>query len=125
MIRIIEQLPDGLTRASLAQRTHKAVIAQAARDVFESAKVIGRTIRRRDQEDKNIYRLAVQGFKRHSLGRHRDRADKLLHVVVFAMGDGNATANARGAEQLPFEDGLDDILGLAPLEVACTAKTFD
>src|SRR5262245_19739838 len=75
VFHIAEQVPDGFARSGLAQRTDEAVVAEAARDVFQGAEMIARPVLRRDQHHEHVHRLAVERVERLTVLRHRDGAD--------------------------------------------------
>src|SRR5438105_525560 len=69
IIRTVEQLQHALAALSLAQRLHEMIVAQTARDIFQSAEMIAGPILGRDQQHENVHRFAVEALEGHAGGR--------------------------------------------------------
>src|SRR5262249_45274446 len=122
---IVKQVPDSVARRRVLQGADKRIVAQTARYIFQRPQVIAGPILRRDQHDEDVHRLAVQALQGDTRVRHADRADEAVDARVFGVRNGDAPADAGRAELLALEDGLDDLLRLARLEVAGAAEILD
>ncbi len=87
-----------------------SLVLQVPRDVLQGPEVVAGLVRRRDQQEEDVDRLAVERREVDALARERDGADEPVDGRVPGVRDGDALADAGRAELLAAEDGADDAL---------------
>src|SRR5262249_49096139 len=117
MVELAQEVPDSVATGGFAERADEAVVAEAARDVFQGAQMIPGAVLRRNEHDEQVDRFAVEAIERDAAAADGDGAHQAIDAGMLGVRDGDAAADAGRAQQLAFEDGLDDVFRLAGLEV--------
>src|SRR5262249_38351622 len=78
--RLVDQLPDGLARAGLAQLADEAVVAHGPHDGLQGAQVVAGAVLRGDEQDNHVDRLAVDGIERDAPRRDANGPDQPVHA---------------------------------------------
>src|SRR5579875_1196355 len=87
--------------------------------------MIARAVLRRDEQDEDIDRLPIQAVESDALVGDSDSANQAIDAVVLGMGNGDASANAGGAEELAFENGPDNVFQIGAAELAGSPQALD
>ena len=62
----------------------------------------------RNQQKKQLYRIAIEALKVDALLADGHRTDQPIDARMLGMGDGNTPTNPGAAKILPLHDRLDD-----------------
>ena len=77
-VGFVKQFQNVLDGLRLLQETDEPVVLKLVRDMFERPKVLAGTIRRRNEHEDEIDRLAVKAVEVDAFAADRNRADKTI-----------------------------------------------
>jgi len=66
LLKLAQQVPNRFARRRLSKGANEAVVAEAARDIFQGAQMVPWPILRRDQQNKDMHRFAVQALEAYT-----------------------------------------------------------
>src|SRR5262245_29486243 len=115
-------IPDGL---GAPQELHEIRLLERRHHLLERLEVDIVLRRRRDDQEDQVHRLAVDGVEVEWNGGASECADDVLHPVELRMGHADAAADARGADLLALHDGIDDIGDDEPLALISLPRRLD
>src|SRR5271165_4017062 len=110
LVGFFEYVDDVLPGPGLTQETDEALVLQVSRDILQSSEMISRLVLRRNQQEKDVDRFAVEGCEIDPSPRQGDRADQARERGVPSMGDSDSHPDPRRAQFLTSEDGSNHTL---------------
>src|SRR5262249_30994859 len=93
-----DQGVDLLGRGGLEDRLPEARVLEQARDAGQRLEVDAGRVLRRHQREEQVGGLAVDGVEVHALARDAERRAQLRQPVELPVRDGDALADAGGAQ---------------------------
>ena len=91
-----------------AHAVEGAGLAQDAGDAGQRLEVVGAGALRREQQEEQVDRLAVEGLEVDRLVEAREQAEQAVELRQLAVRDGDAVADAGRAEALALQQRLED-----------------
>ena len=104
VVRFGKQLQDVLAVTSLLKEFAERVVAELTCNEFQSAQVPRRFVRRGNEQEHYVHRIAVKAVEFDALVAHGNRANQFLDAGVLGVRNGDSATDAGASQLFAFDN---------------------